>query len=86
MTGGHYLGLDRTDIPCCYRHRAQALADAGRRPATAVVVEYEVDGTPNVLIWGATADLSARECAAILLQTVALLADTAAGFNAEASN
>lgn len=86
MTAERYLGLDVTDIPCCYRHRAQTLADAGMRPVTAVVVEFSETGQPFVVMFGATEALSQRECAALVLQAVEVLAATAAGFNAAASN
>lgn len=82
-----YVGLNEFDIPACYRHRAASIADGhALRPICAVVVEFLPNGTPSVIVFGDTSNLAARENTALLLETIGVLSDAAAGMNAQASN
>lgn len=81
------MGLDVTDIPACYRHRAAELADSqDPKPLVAVCVEFDAAGNPFVSIFGDTTSLNARENTSILLETIGVLTDTAAATNAQASH
>ena len=69
-----------------YRHRAKALVASGRQPVCAVVIEYLAEGHPTVVLLGQTPDMTAREHTAVLIESMSVLAATAAGFHAAAGN
>lgn len=82
-----YVGLDLTDIPACYRHRAQQIADGKRqRPVTALNIEFMEDGTPTLILFGATEDMTERERVALLVDSISVLSTAAAACNAGAAD
>lgn len=84
---GRYVGLDVTDIPACYRHRAQQIADGKRqRPVSALNIEFMEDGTPTLILFGATEDMTERERVALLVESISVLSTAASVCNAGASD
>ena len=82
-----YVGLDLSDIAACYRHRAQQIADGKRqRPVTALNIEFMEDGTPTLILFGATEDMSERERVALLVESISVLSTAASVCNAGASD
>ena len=82
-----YVGLDITDIPACYRHRAAQIADGDRRrPLCVLNIEFDEDGTPTLVLFGATEEMAERERVALLLESINVLTTAAAACNGEASN
>ena len=56
-----YVGLDRADLPACYRDRAQQIEEGKRqRPVSALNIEFMEDGTPTLILFGATEDMTER--------------------------
>jgi len=82
-----YVGLDRADLPACYRDRAQQIADGDDfQPVCALSVEFDKDGKPALALFGASSGMPAREQAALLLNAIQALAYAAEACNANASN
>jgi len=82
-----YVGLDRADLPACYRDRAQQIADGDDfQPVCAINVEFDKDGHPALALFGASSGMSAREQAALLLNAIQALAYAAEACNADAAN
>ena len=82
-----YVGLDRADLPACYRDRAQQIADGDDfAPVCAINVEFNKDGHPALALFGAAGEMTAREQAALLLNAIQALAYAAEACNANASN
>jgi hypothetical protein len=80
-------GLDLSDIPGCYRDRAQQIADGDAvRPVVSVIVEFASNGSYAVLVLGDTANISNREHVSIQLEAIDALVHAARGFNAEAAH
>ena len=82
-----YVGLDQTDIAACYRHRAAEIADDKMpKPLCAVIVEFNVNQIPTLILFGDTSELNARENTSLLLETIGVIAEAAADCNAQAAN
>ena len=82
-----YMGLDATDIPACYRHRAQRMADGAiRRAACALVIEFDSEGRPAVQLFSCTPDMTEREQTALMLNAIQALACGAEYSNAQAAH
>lgn len=82
-----YVGLDRADLPACYRDRAQQIADGKRqRPVSALNIEFMEDGTPTLILFGATEDMTERERVALLVESISVLSTAASVCNAGASD
>ena len=82
-----YVGLDRADLPARYRDRAQQIADGKRqRPVSALNIEFMEDGTPTLILFGATEDMTERERVALLVESISVLSTAASVCNAGASD
>lgn len=80
-------GLDLSDIPACYRDRAQQIAGGEVvRPVCALTVEFAANGDASLSLFGYAGKLAERERVALLLEALNVLSNAAINCNAEAAN
>lgn len=79
--------MEPTCIAECYRERAAAIEKGLRlKPAASVLIEFRGEDNPGVVLYGATQEMSAAECLALLIDAIGVLSGYASTCNAETAN